>query len=87
MDLKALVFSVMGLALMYAGILMARKVDNKASASVFRIGGIMLGILLVPMLHSATGSSPEAAAMSGQYLLPMAFVLILIDHFVVKPRQ
>jgi len=87
MDITALGVSVIGFGLMYGGILMARQVDNKASASIFRIGGILLGFLLIPMLHMVLNSPVSSAEASGRYMLFIVIIGILVDLFVVKKRQ
>ena len=55
MNLTAFAVSFLGFLIMYAGVLMARKVDNSGSASVFRIGGIFIGLMMVLMLNFAMG--------------------------------
>jgi hypothetical protein len=85
-DITALGISLLGFALMYGGVLMARQVDNSGSASVFRIGGIFMGFMLVPLLHSALGSELASATLSGRYLFAMVIIGALVDYFVVKPR-
>lgn len=84
MNTTAFAISLLGFAIMYAGVLMARKVDNKGSASVFRIGGLFIGFMLVPMLHSAIGSPVEAASESGKYLLGLVIFGVIFDYFSVR---
>lgn len=84
MNFTAFAVSFLGFAIMYAGVLMARKVDNAGSASVFRIGGIFIGLMMVPMLHSALGSPVIAAELSGKYLMGMAIAGLIVDVFFVK---
>jgi hypothetical protein len=86
-NLTAFAVSFLGFLIMYAGVLMARKVDNSGSASVFRIGGIFIGLMMVPMLHSALGSPVIAAELSGKYLLGMVIAGVIVDVFFVKKRS
>ena len=62
------------------------KVDSKGSASVFRIGGIFIGFMMVPMLHTALGSPVTSAEISGKYLLGMVIAGFIVDFFVVRRR-
>jgi hypothetical protein len=87
MDLTAFAVSFLGFAIMYAGIIMAWQVDSKGSASVFRIGGIFIGFMMVPMLHTALGSPVTSAEVSGKYLLGMVIAGFIVDFFFVKRRS
>ncbi len=86
MNFTAFIISLLGFAIMYAGIIMARKVDSKGSASVFRIGGIFIGFMMVPMLHTALGSPVTSAEISGKYLLGMVIAGFIVNFFVVRRR-